>query len=69
MERGTWSWRSSSYNESKFREAMAMEIACSFLQVDEMYPDQEKALGAFLKEMIFSSARIIRKLIRKQYQG
>ena len=31
-------------------------MACSFLQAEEMYPDQEKALGAFLKEMIFSSA-------------
>ena len=38
----------------KFREAMMM--ACSFLQVEEMYPDQEKVLRAFLKEMIFSSA-------------
>ena len=32
-----------------------MAIACIFLQVEEMYPDQEKALTAFLKEMIFSS--------------
>ena len=30
----------------KFIEAMA--IACIFLQVEEMYPDQEKALTAFL---------------------
>ena len=37
----------------KFIEAMGM--ACSFLQVEEMYPDQEKAPRAFLKEMIFSS--------------
>ena len=37
----------------KFIEAMA--IACIFLQVEEMYPDQEKALTEFLKEMIFSS--------------
>ena len=36
----------------KFIEAMA--IACIFLRV-EMYPDQEKALTAFLKEMIFCS--------------
>ena len=55
MEGGVWSRRSSSDDEGKFREAMGM--ACSFLQVEEMYPDQEKALGAFLKEMIFSSVR------------
>ena len=55
MEGGVWSRRSSSNDEGKFREAMGM--ACSFLQVEEMYPDQEKALGAFLKEMIFSSVR------------
>ena len=30
-------------------------IACIFLKVEEMYPDQEKALTAFLKEMIFTS--------------
>ena len=47
--------RSSSNDEGKFREAMGM--ACSFLQVEEMYPHQEKALRAFLKEMIFSSVR------------
>ena len=40
MEGGAWSrglvpLRSSSYDEGKFREAMAM--ACSFLQVEEMY--------------------------------
>ena len=55
MKGGVWSRRSSIYDEGKFREAMAM--ACSFLQVEEMYPDQEKALGAFIKEVIFSSAR------------
>ena len=47
--------RSSSYDEGKFREAVSM--TCSFFQVEEMYPDQEKALRACLKEMIFSSAR------------
>ena len=41
--------------EDKFREAMGM--TCSLLQVEERYPDQEKALKAFLKEMIFSSVR------------
>ena len=51
MEGGAWSRRSSSNDEGKFREAMGM--ACSFLQVEEMYPDQ--ALRAFLKEAIFSS--------------
>ena len=40
LGRGVWSRRSSSYNEGKFREAMMM--ACSFLQVEEMHPDQEK---------------------------
>ena len=50
----SWSRRSSGYDEGKFREAMAM--ACSFFHVEEMYPDQEKALRAFLKEVIFSSA-------------
>ena len=35
-----------------------MAMACSLLQKDEeMYPDQEKALIAFLKEVIFSSVR------------
>ena len=53
MEGGAWLRRSSGNDEGKFREAMAM--ACSFLE--EMYPDQEKALGAFLKEVIFSSAK------------
>ena len=51
MEGRALSRRSS--NEGKLRMAMA----CSFLQVDEMYPDQEKALAGFLKEEIFSSAR------------
>ena len=49
MEGGTWlggSGRSSSYDAGKFREAMAM-MACSFLQVEEMYPDQEKHLEHF----------------------
>ena len=55
MEGGAWSRRSASNDEDKFREAMGM--ACSLLQVEEMYPDQEKALRAFLKEMIFSSVR------------
>ena len=55
MEGGAWSRRSSSYDEGKFRTAMAM--ACSFLQAEEIYPDQEKALTGFLKEVIFSSAR------------
>ena len=32
-------------------------MACSFLRVEEMYSDQEKALRAFLKEMKFSSVR------------
>ena len=32
-------------------------VRCSFLQVELMYPDQEKALRAFLKEVIFSSVR------------
>ena len=41
--------------KTKFKKAMGM--ACSFLQVEEMYPDQEKALRAILKEMIFSSFR------------
>ena len=31
--------------KAKFREAMAM--ACSFLQVEEMYPDQEKHVEHF----------------------
>ena len=56
MEGGTWSRRSSSYDEGKFRTAMA--IACSSLQVEEIYPDQEKALTGFLKEVISPSARI-----------
>ena len=54
----TWKGRlveEGSYDEGKFRTAMAM--ACSFLQVEEIYPDQEKALTGFLKEVIFSSAR------------
>ena len=52
MEGGAWPRRStSSDDEDKFKEAMGM--ACSFLQVEEMYPDQEKALRAILKEMIF----------------
>ena len=55
MEGGAWSRRSSNNDEDKFREAMG--TACSFLQVEEMYPDQEKALRAFLKEMIFFSVR------------
>ena len=56
MEGGaTWSRRNSSNDEGKFREATAM--ACSFLPVQEMYSDQEKALEVFLKEVIFSSAR------------
>ena len=41
LGRGVWSRRNSSYDVGKFREAMAM-MACSFLQVEEMYPDQEK---------------------------
>ena len=53
MEGGTWSRRSSSNDEGKFREAMGM--TCSFLQVEEMYPDQEKA---FLTKMIFPSVHI-----------
>ena len=44
-----------SYGEGKFSTAMAM--ACSFLQVEEIYPDQKKALTGLLKEVIFSSAR------------
>ena len=52
MEGGAWSRRSSS---NDVREAM--EMSCSFLEVEEMYPDQEKALRAFLKEIIFSSVR------------
>ena len=55
MEEGAWSRRSSSYDEGKFVEATA--ISCSFLRVEEVYPDQEKALRAFLKEVIFFSAR------------
>ena len=55
MEGGAWSRRSSSYDEGKFITAMA--IACSFLQVEEIYPNQEKALTGVLKEVIFSSAR------------
>ena len=51
IEGGAWSRRSSSNDEGKFREALG--IACSFLQVEEMYPDQEKALRVFLKEMNF----------------
>ena len=52
IERGTWLKRiSSSYDEGKFRTAMAM--ACSFLQVEEIYPDQDKAHTGFLKEVIF----------------
>ena len=50
---GAWSRRSSGNDEGKFKEAMGM--VCSSLQVEEMYPVQEKALRAFLKEMIFSS--------------
>ena len=45
MEGSAWSRRSSSNDEGKFREAMVM--ARSFLQVDGMYPDQEKALRTF----------------------
>ena len=55
MEGGAWLRRSSSNEEGKFREAMGM--ACSSLQIEEMYPDQENALRAFLKEMISSSVR------------
>ena len=64
MEGSAWSRRSSSNDEGKYREAMAM--ACSFLQVDGVYPDQEKALITFLKEVIFSSARTqsIRPIIK-----
>ena len=65
MEGGAWSSRSSSNDEGKFREAKAM--ACSFLQVKEMYPDQEKAVRKFLKKLILSSARtqsIFRPTIR-----
>ena len=54
MERGAWLSRSSGNDEGKFRETMAM--ACSFLQVEETYPDLEKALGAILTKVIFSSA-------------
>ena len=54
MEGDASSRRSSSNDDGTFREAMAM--ACSFLQVEEMYPDQEKALRAFLKKVVFSSA-------------
>ena len=43
---GGWSRRSSSYDVGKFREAMTM-MACSFLQVEEVYPDQEKHLEHF----------------------
>ena len=35
MEGGAWLRRSSSNDEDKFREAMGM--ACTFLQVEEMY--------------------------------
>ena len=45
MEGGARSRRNSSNDEDKFKEAMGM--ACSFLQVEEMYPDLEKALRAF----------------------
>ena len=48
MEGGTWSRRSSSNDEGKFREAMGM--ACSFLQVEEMYPDQESENKTFTPE-------------------
>ena len=51
MEGGAWSIEESGYDEGKFRTAVAM--ACSFLQ----FPDQEKALTGFLKEVIFSSSR------------
>ena len=54
MEGGAWSRRSSSYDESKFRTAMAM--ACSFLQVEDIYPNQEGTYR-ILKEVIFFSAR------------
>ena len=57
MEGGLRSRTSSGYHKDKFREAMAM--ACSFLQVEEIYPDQEKALRAFLMEVIFSLARTL----------
>ena len=43
---GVWSRRSSNYDVGKFREVIAM-MACSFLQVEEMYPDQEKHLEHF----------------------
>ena len=66
MEGGaTWSRRSSSNDEGKFREATAM--ACSFLPVQEMYSDQEKALEAFFKGSdIFFSSQIVyfRTIIR-----
>ena len=42
-------------------------MACSFLQVEEMYPDQEKALRAFFKgnDIFFSSHKIyFRPIIR-----
>ena len=55
MGGGAWSRRSSSYDDGKFKTAMVM--ACSFLQVEEIYPDQEKALTGLSKEVIISSAR------------
>ena len=64
MEGGAWSRRSSGNDEGKFREAMGM--ACSFPQVEEMCADQEKALRAFSKEMIFSSVRT--KLFQTHHQ-
>ena len=58
MEGGAWSRRSSSNEEGKSREA------CSFLQVEEMYPDQEEALRAFLKEVIFLHTSYFRPITR-----
>ena len=65
MEGGAWSRRSSINDEDKFREAMGM--ACNFLQVEEMYPDQEKTLKSILKgnDIFFSSHKIyFRPIIR-----
>ena len=73
----TWmiTWKEA-LGRGEFREAMA--VACSFFQVEEMYPDQEKVLiESILKAVIFSSARTqsisdpssdLNKIIRSVYK-
>ena len=69
IEGGAWLRRSSSKNEGKFKEAMG--VACSILQVEEMYPDQEKHSEHFKRNYIFFSSHKIyfRPIIRLKVTG